>query len=262
MEKYYRFVTSAISGFTCTYVTCSVGIFDHFMPFNMNELSWEELRAKIGVKEANEELDQRVQNIYNLLKQLEAVLSEKTLHRRLCAEKDWLSAIDQYERSILHLAAKDGHVKLAKALVHSGAHINVKDGIGQTPLTLALHYSQFVIAAFLIENGASVHDIDYPTTPSPREISSTLKLEDMLQLIENKVLEEDAILNDLCAQLSMPFPTGEINNINDSSPEKINLARVLNINVGDQKKHGQYTRMYKSLSRCLFVSYTGWRGLP
>lgn len=201
----------------------------------MNELSWSDLRAKIGVKEANNELDLRIGRICSLLKQLEAVLGENSLHHRIHEERElWLPAIDQFERTVLHLAAKDGHVKLVRCLVFSGGLINAKDGIGQTPLTLALHHGQFVIAMFLINNGATVNDDDYLTTPSPKEIASALERDDIIQIIEEKTREEDIVIQNLFSQLSINREGS--NNDNDFEMRSDeNLGRILNINVGDQK---------------------------
>ena len=138
----------------------------------MDQLTWEALRLRIGVPEANKELDRRTESIFKMLKQLSTVLSDDSLHARLCEQRDiWFPARDQYERTILHLAAYEGYTSLVKCLVYSGALINEKDGIGQTALTLALHRGFTVIAKFLIENGASVNGKDSKTTPSPAEIS-------------------------------------------------------------------------------------------
>ena len=50
--------------------------------------------------------------------------------------EEWQPAKDQYERTVLHLAALNGNTKLVRCLVLSGAHVKAKDGIHQSPLTL------------------------------------------------------------------------------------------------------------------------------
>jgi ankyrin repeat protein len=55
----------------------------------------------------------------------------------------WYPATDQYDRTVLHLAALNGNTKLVVGLINSGARINARDGIDQTALTLALHKEHF-----------------------------------------------------------------------------------------------------------------------
>ena len=81
----------------------------------MDQLTWEALRLRIGVPEANKELDHRTESIFKMLKQLSTVLSDDSLHVRLCEQRDiWFPARDQYERTILHLAAYEGYTGLVK----------------------------------------------------------------------------------------------------------------------------------------------------
>ena len=94
--------------------------------------SWEVLRGKIGLEGANKELDERIKDIYNKLRDITSVSSNLTLFKKLQELKPlWVPAIDQYERTVLHLAALNGNTKLACALVNAGALINEKDGIAR-----------------------------------------------------------------------------------------------------------------------------------
>jgi ankyrin repeat protein len=102
--------------------------------------TWDDLREKIGLEGANVELDRRISGIFNTLRDITSVSSKNILTRKVRELKySWFPAIDQYERTILNLAALNGNTRLVCALVDSGARINAKDGIGQSPLTLALH---------------------------------------------------------------------------------------------------------------------------
>ena len=102
--------------------------------------TWEDLREKIGLEGANAELDRRIASIFNTLRDITSVTSNSSLKHKVSELKySWFPAIDQYERTILHLAALNSNTRLVCALVDSGARINAKDGIGQSPLTLALH---------------------------------------------------------------------------------------------------------------------------
>lgn len=222
----------------------------------MDQLTWEALRLRIGVPEANKELDRRTESIFKMLKQLSTVLSDDSLHARLCEQRDiWFPARDQYERTILHLAAYEGYTSLVKCLVYSGALINEKDGIGQTALTLALHRGFTVIAKFLIENGASVNGKDSKTTPSPAEISEVCKLGEITAIIESKIQEEEFATKELSKSLGTKLPELENMDIDQLPPNELpgaevvkeNLARVLNINVGDQKNTAN---IHGCINRC------------
>ena len=59
----------------------------------------------------------------------------------------------------------NGNTRLVRGLVYSGCPVNIRDGIGQTPWTLALHMGQTVTAKFLLETGASVRNT-FSQTPS------------------------------------------------------------------------------------------------
>jgi ankyrin repeat protein len=99
--------------------------------------------------------DRRTKQMFDGLRQLASVcMVDENLLSRIEAQYDvWAPARDQYLWSVQHLAAF-GNTKLVKCLVLAGAEINLQDGIGQTPLTLALHKSHDAAAHFLIEIGS------------------------------------------------------------------------------------------------------------
>ena len=140
----------------------------------VSELTWEQLVQKIGVSEANKELDKRTKEIFDTLKDLTSVYNnDNSLQERVKVLKPvWYPARDQYKRTVLHLAALTGNTRLVRALVFVGALVNEQDGISQTPLTLALHKSHVNTAKFLIDVGASVDNtfIEHPIAryKSPR----------------------------------------------------------------------------------------------
>ena len=132
--------------------------------------TWDDLREKIGLQGANAELDRRISGIFNTLRDITSVSSKNSMTHKVRELKySWFPAIDQYERMILHLAALNGNTRLVCALVDSGARINAKDGIGQTPLNLALHMThsnteeQTIIgriATYFVKNTCFQHDDD------------------------------------------------------------------------------------------------------
>jgi ankyrin repeat protein len=60
----------------------------------------------------------------------------------------------------LHVAALEGSVDAAKALIERGADVNAQDGDGMAPLHLALEFGQCDMALFLLQHSAdvNVHD--------------------------------------------------------------------------------------------------------
>ena len=61
----------------------------------------------------------------------------------------------------LLLAARDGHIEAAEAMVDGGADIDQASGDGSTPLVLALLNGQFDLAMVLIERGANSNKVSY-----------------------------------------------------------------------------------------------------
>src|SRR5262249_20400799 len=57
----------------------------------------------------------------------------------------------------LHMAARRGNVEIAEALLGSGADIEARDILGDTPLRRAVNCGQTAVAGLLISRGADVH---------------------------------------------------------------------------------------------------------
>jgi ankyrin repeat protein len=205
---------------------------------NMDETSWSDLICKIGLKDENDELDKRFKVLYATLRDITSVyITDKSLTERITAiKKQWLPARDQYVRTVLHIAAMNGNTRLVRCLVYSGGLINIQDGIGQTPLTLALHMDHTATAKVLVENGASVREAFFTNAVAPLEIAKLHSDAVMIDVIERKIQEEDKIISDI---KSLCF--GQWREVNQgaamecgNSKEK-NNKRALNINIGDQK---------------------------
>ncbi len=60
----------------------------------------------------------------------------------------------QHGEAALHIASKKGYEAFVRALVESGASINLKNKMGRTPLDLAVISKKTAVAEFLIEQGA------------------------------------------------------------------------------------------------------------
>ena len=68
--------------------------------------------------------------------------------------------LDEFGRSDLHYAARDGDRKLAEKLIHGGTEVNLADKNGWTPLHFAAQAQSAEVAAVLLEAGAQVDPMD------------------------------------------------------------------------------------------------------
>jgi ankyrin repeat protein len=65
---------------------------------------------------------------------------------------------DRDNRTILHHAAADeGHLDVVKYLISLGAHVNVGDNRGWTPLHMAAFFGHLSIVQFLVQSGADTN---------------------------------------------------------------------------------------------------------
>ena len=201
---------------------------------SLDSLTWSALISGIGVTEINEELDRRFKSIFETLRDLTSVyISDASLTERIKSLKlEWLPARNQYERAVIHLASLNGNTRLVRCLIYSGCPINIRDGIGQTPLTLALHMGHTITAKFIMESGASVRDSLFPNTVPPLEIAKIKEDTIMINLIENKIREEEDIIKHVGSFFNERDDHMDEMETKDSDA---NFARAFNINVGDQK---------------------------
>lgn len=216
---------------------------------DVSVLNWEELIKRVGKTQVNQELDNRINKIYCELQDLATVLSSNdTLVKRLiyCRET-WFPAVDQYERNVLHLAALDGNLTLARCLVYAGGLINAEDGIGQTPLTLSLHKGHVVLARWLVENGANIRNDCFPYTMPPLDIIDTKPELSILKEFFYKRLNSDAQIFRHVEEFYDTPDCNEPEETLDCEDTSVNLSRVLNINVGDQKNT---VNIFGCVNRC------------
>lgn len=179
---------------------------------------WAILIANIGIKAVNEVLDARMERLFVALQELASITSRNSdLVNRLEAQREeWHPAKDQFERTVLHLAASHGNTKLVRCLVLAGAHINDKDGIYQTPLTLALHNNHMITSKFLVEIGSSVADDFFQNTASPLEVAKVKKMDPIVNMIERRRLDEKNVSRFLATHFQQIVGQGEVVNCSET----------------------------------------------
>jgi ankyrin repeat protein len=68
-----------------------------------------------------------------------------------------VNVADEIKYTMLMYAAQRGRSEMAAILIKSGAYIDAQNAMGQTPLTIALHFSQRSTAILLINKNANVN---------------------------------------------------------------------------------------------------------
>lgn len=70
-------------------------------------------------------------------------------------------AMDTPGWTVLHRAARYGHVEVIKAMLEAGADLEIRDYNTMTPLHWMTNYGWIEMVKFLIELGASLEALDY-----------------------------------------------------------------------------------------------------
>lgn len=93
--------------------------------------------------------------------------------------------IGTFNRSVLHLAALEGHLDLLRALIEGGADVNAADECGWTPLHAAARGNQVESIDALVEAGASIEALENQGGPPPYDVAIWRKLETLLALLKH-----------------------------------------------------------------------------
>lgn len=203
-----------------------------------SESTWEFLVNNVGIPDANLEMDRRCKEIFDTMQDIASVYdNDRALDERVRALKPtWLPAQDQYGRSLLHLTALAGNTRLVRSLVNCGAVLNKMDGIGQTPLTLSLYKGYTNTSRFLI----TVSTADDLCDVGQLGVSPADLVKEKDRALEGLVLKKISEYHALVDKLKIDFPVEEGDEMeydtnSDTYEHRVNYARALNINVGDQK---------------------------
>ena len=123
----------------------------------------------------------------------------------------YINQQDNHGRTLLHLAAKFGHTKIAQLLVQAGANINIQDEGGDTPLHIAAIFNHIEIAKILIQHGAQVNvqNTNHVQRPYAPSLSASHGNTPLHVAAEKNLLELAQLLIDAKADANMPDGNGE-----------------------------------------------------
>lgn len=97
------------------------------------------------------------------------------------------SKLDEFGRSDLHYAARDGDPKLAERLITHGADVNLADKNGWTPLHFAAQAQSAEVAALLLDAGAQVDPRDvHGNTPLSKAVFGSKGIGDVIKLLRTR----------------------------------------------------------------------------
>lgn len=85
---------------------------------------------------------------------------ENVINIQLAAKDVDINAKSQGGNTALHLAAKNGYIKIVKTLLENGAGVNAQNHDGETPLHWAADNDHTEVVKVLLENGARVNIVD------------------------------------------------------------------------------------------------------
>ncbi|HSU57334.1 MAG TPA: ankyrin repeat domain-containing protein [Candidatus Dormibacteraeota bacterium] len=95
--------------------------------------------------------------------------------------------LDEFGRSELHYAARDGNSKLAQLLIGRGADANLADKNGWTPLHFAAQAQSAEVAALLLDAGAQVDPTDlHGNTPLFKAVFESKGSGDTIKLLRTR----------------------------------------------------------------------------
>ena len=149
-------------------------------------------------------------------------------------QKEWEDVEDHLGRNILHYAVEYNNTPLVKTLLSSGLNINIQEGCGATPLSIAVLNRNTAMCELLVKNFASFSGPLYASMPSPMDMAKNMELTEIMELFVHEEQENDDIENIIndgnCLDVCMELPDMEAFNDEDGE-ETINVAFDRSIHV-------------------------------
>lgn len=98
--------------------------------------------------------------------------------------KSRLDELDEFGRSELHYAARDGNKKQVAEFIRRGADVNLADKNGWTPLHFAAQAQSAEVAALLLDTGAQIDPKDvHGNTPLFKAVFESRGQGDTIKLL-------------------------------------------------------------------------------
>ncbi|MEE9442081.1 MAG: ankyrin repeat domain-containing protein [candidate division Zixibacteria bacterium] len=83
-----------------------------------------------------------------------------TVKRLITKDLSLVNQKDNYDNTLLHIAADSGYVKIAEYLLGEGADISTKNAEGNTPLHLAALFGHVGVSELFIQNKADLNAVN------------------------------------------------------------------------------------------------------
>ncbi|XP_059153968.1 serine/threonine-protein phosphatase 6 regulatory ankyrin repeat subunit C-like [Physella acuta] len=113
---------------------------------------------------------------------------------------------NQFSRSPIFVAAKQGRTDYVEKLIGLGGDLNAPDIKGLTPLHISAIYNTHTTAELLIQNGAKIDSVDASGLTPLLHACTNVSLETVQVLIANHC-NVQALSKDLCSALMLSLPT-------------------------------------------------------
>ncbi len=178
----------------------------------------------------------RINNdMLNAMQSREDERFNKLVKKLQYSREDWENITDHLGRNILHHAVEYNNIPLVKTLLSSGVNVNVQEGCGATPLSIAVLNSSTVMCELLVMNFASFSGPLFVNMPSPIDMAKYMELTDIQEMFESYSREDDDIdniIND-AGTVYCPDTLMDTSTVEDIEDEKANHVAF------DRRRHVQ-----------------------
>ncbi|XP_059176234.1 serine/threonine-protein phosphatase 6 regulatory ankyrin repeat subunit B-like [Physella acuta] len=160
-------------------------------------------------------------------------------------------AVDEDDRTPLHIASIFGDLDIVKSLIKAGSNINAVDKFGNTPLFFSLLYNHRELAKYLIKSGADVNLMS-ESQRSPLYVAVFYKNTELVRmLIKHRVLPDKGRKSELLKALEY----------NDVIVSILLVKNGANVNVKDDTQTPALIKVLKlvKFSKTLRSRYIGFQ---
>eukprot|EP00741_Cyanophora_paradoxa_P022765 tig00021517_g21986.t1 len=163
-EQHDRIVSTILRRFHIDSRSAGIDDAGSFSSFAVDEMDADDLRVKDLLEKQLEASQEEALGAVTYA----ASKGELDEVKRLVLRGLNVDAGDYDNRTVLHLAAAEGNMKVVDFLIQQGADVNIQDRWGHVPLQDAIRYKHDAIAQLLVSKGAILPRADaamYATSP-------------------------------------------------------------------------------------------------